>query len=166
MSDVVSTTDVVDFRELLRKPIGAWENRATLPVGYYYGKVVDVEEGNSSKKGTKFFAFFVQPTEPGPDLDADKLAGYNLGEYEFPNRRFPNGPSVIWITPNAMPMNRAFFENMGFPPTKPMDDCINEMRGRNVLIGIAVEDSETSLNADGTKRKYNTLVSITRDNRD
>src|SRR5580765_1434929 len=163
MSDV-SSVDVPDFRDLLRKPIGDWESRQPLPMGHYYGKVVDIDEGNSSKKGTKYYAFFVQPTEAGPDLDQSKLAGYNLSDYEFPNRRFPNGPSVIWITPGAMPMNRTFFENMGFPPTKPMDECINEMRGKNVMIGIGVEDSETSTNADGTKRKYNLMVSITRDN--
>jgi hypothetical protein len=163
MSDTSST---VDFRDLLRKPIGDWESRGPLPVGHYFGKVVDVEEGNSSKKGTKYFAFFVQIATAGPDVDQAQLGSVDLTAYEFPNRRYPNGPSVVWITPGAMPMNRVFFENMGFPPTKPMDECINEMRGKNVMIGIGVEESESNTNADGSKRKYNQLVSITGDPRE
>ncbi len=157
--------DVVDIRELLSKPIGEWEQKSLLPVGHYFGRCVDMDDGNSSKKGTKYYAFFVQPTDPGPDVRPDQLAGIKLQDYEFPTRQYPNGPSVVWITPGAMPMNRIFFENMGFPVTKPMDECINEMRGRGVLMGIGQEESERSTNADGTKRKYNVLVSLTGDPR-
>lgn len=157
----------VDLREMIAKPIGEWESNPLLPVGHYFGEVIDVLTGLSKVKETRWFAFICQPREFGPDIDAAaraEMGDTNLSDYEFPRREscgtgLPAGQ--IWITPNAMAMNREAFTTLGFPETKPLDECIVEMRNRKVLMGIGRDSYER----DGKKREYNVMVSLAQDPR-
>ncbi len=162
--------DAVDFREMIAKPIGEWEANPLLPTGHLFGQCVDVLTGKSRNKGTRFFAFICQPQEFGPDIPADTqksltAAGLSLTDYEFPKRErvgtgLPAGQ--IWITPGSMNMNREFFTRMGFPESKPQDECIVEMRGRKVLMAIGKEPFE---NAQGQTREFNVMTDLFQDPR-
>lgn len=154
----------IDFREMLSRPIGEWEGTTLLPSCHMFGEVVDVLEGRSMTKQTPRFAFICSPREFGPDVTDEmkaEMAAVNLSDYEFPNRNYLDGSpaGVIYITPKAMVMNREFFENMGFPPTKPMDQCIMEMKGKKVLMGIGRDKNPK------TDRYFNQMVSLQRDPR-
>lgn len=156
-----------DFRDMISKPIGDWESNPLLPTGHYFGEVIDVMTGLSKVKSTRYFGFICQPKEFGPDINPDvrkSLGDVELTNYEFPRREslgtgLPAGQ--IWISPGAMSMNREAFTSLGFPESKPMDECIVEMRGRKVLMGIGRDSYER----DGKKREYNVLVSLAQDPR-
>lgn len=159
------TGRVTDMRELLSRPLEDFPTRPLLPPCYFYGECVDVVTGLSSNKGTRYFAFICQPQEWVPESEpqgADELLGeFKLTDYEFPNRdRCGQGlpAGQIWISPKAMPMNREFFDGMGFSSSKPMQECIPEMRGRKVMMEIGVEQSQSG-------RNFNVLTSLTRDPR-
>jgi hypothetical protein len=158
----------IDFREMLAKPIGDWEGQNLLPTGYYYGECVDVLTGRSNNKKTLYFGFICQVHEPGPQMEAKDLKAIEtvtLTDYEFPRReRLGTGlpAGQIWITPGSMNMNREFFTSMGFPETKPQDECIRDMRGKKVLMGIG---RDPYVNAQGQKREFNVMSSLQQDDR-
>ena len=159
-----------DLREMISKPIGDLEeNRPLLPVCHLFGECIDVVTGLSSQKHTRYFGFICQPREFGPDVTPQMqqaLNGVDLSDYEFPKRErlgmgLPAGQ--IWWTPSAQGMAREFLTDMGFPITKPVDECIVEMRGKKVLMGIGKDSYDRG---DGSKpREYNVMVSLSRDPR-
>ena len=164
-----------DLRDSITKPIGEWEStsRPLLPTGYYFGECVEVLRGNSSQKGTVCFTFICTPREwadgagisqPLKPADKDLLDSTDLSTFEFPRRDqvgyvVPAG--TIWLHPNAMGMNREFFTNMGFPESRPMDECILAMKGLKVLMGIGRDDYERN----GVKREFNVMTSLAQDPR-
>jgi hypothetical protein len=157
----------VDLREMIARPMEDFPAQPLLPTCHYFGQVVDVLTGLSKNVGTRYFAFICQPTEVC-DLDPEgkaaqqTLNGVDLSDYEFPRRdRVGTGlpAGQIWISPKAMSMNREFLTGMGFPEAKPFDECIVEMRGRKVLMGIGREKSERN------GREYNVMVTLAQDPR-
>lgn len=157
-----------DLREMISRPISDLEMAGPLlPIGHYFGECVDVITGLSSNKGTRYFAFICQPKEFGPDITPamqETLNGTDLTNYEFPRRDqagkgLPAGQ--IWWTPKTQGMVREFLTDMGFPESKPVDECIVGMRNKKVLMGIGRDNYER----DGKKREYNVMVSLAQDPR-
>lgn len=178
----------IDLREMLQMPIGNWDRLEyrLLPIGWYFGQVVDTDLNGQAKPkvdpngnplldedgnqipGTSCWVFYVSPTEPGPDLRKNpekmkEIEDIDLNALEFPTRRFygVNG-GTLWLTPKSGRGIRTFFENMGFPLGKSMNDCAREMLGRKVLMEIGIEERDAP---DGSKRRFNVLLTLTGDPR-
>lgn len=165
-----------DLRDSMARPLSDFPARPLLPTGYYFGECIDVIRGNSNKKGTLGFAFISSPKEwadgggisqPLKKEDKDLLDSIEdaaWAEYEFPRREQAFGmvpAGTIWITPGSMSLCREFFTNMGFAESKPMDECILEMRGKKVLMGIGLDKYERN----GVERKFNVMTSLAQDPR-
>ncbi len=168
----------LDIRELIRKPLGEIPLPAAfplLPTAYYFGKCVDTDFNGVSKSGNRCWVFYCIPTElvPGQEVTQNDLASLDLSMFKFPSDRFygVNGGTLWMIPSQGLGNMRVFFTRMGFPQTKPLEDCAVEMLGKNVYMEIGKEDAQNAdgtprLDAGGTKRQYNILISLAKDPRD
>ncbi len=149
MSD---TSDVLDLRGLLTKPLGDYPDLPDLPAAkHFYGKIISVSADLSSKKQTPLFHFPVRLTDQGDDVTEEEMKkirenGFSLADYSV----FAD----FYLTPNAMKMLRRFCEGFGLPTNVPVfesmkldpqtlnpTEATQELfRGRDVLCRTGAKD--------------------------
>jgi hypothetical protein len=142
----MSEDQVVDFRELLNKPMSDFPDMPDLPAGKtFYGKLVGMTADQSRNKGTPFFHFDIRLTDPGKDVDEASLkklsdAGFSLADYTV--------GANFYLTQRAMTMFRRFVTSCGFSPNvsftealklnqdtgEPTPETIDVIRGIDVMI--------------------------------
>lgn len=104
------TTDIID---LLKKPMDDFPDLPSLPPQkWFYGKLIGVTAGHSSKKETPLYNFEIRITEPGKDvtpaeLNAIESEGFTLADYK--------AAANMYLTPNSLRMLRTFLSSLGFP---------------------------------------------------
>lgn len=102
------------FEEILDAPFdGPAERPPLLPRGTYLTTVVGpYEEGNSTKKGTLFFAFTHQIVEAMDDVDANELE-------EFGDPAGTNLTNTYYLTSKSLYRLDEFFEHCGLNLDSP-----------------------------------------------
>jgi len=140
--------EVVDFRDLLNKPMSDFPDLPDLPAQkHFFGKLISMNAGASRQKQTPLFHFDVRLTDPGEDVPPDFLkkladAGFNLADYNQVGADF-------YLTANSMKMLRRFATSLGFSPNAsftevfhldtegvPTNETQDKLRGLDVLVKI------------------------------
>lgn len=134
----------VNFLDLLKQPPSAHPDRPNLPgAKTFYGKIASMEADSSTVKHTPLYRFRCRLTDPGPDVTPEELraitsSGFNLGDYDV--------FMEFYITPNAMPIFRRFYQSIGFSDSVPYmsglklgeEDGIPTAETQEVIRGIDV----------------------------
>ena len=142
-----------DLRELLGKPMSDFPDLPNLPgQKWFYGKLLSMSAGHSSKKMTPLYRFTLRITDPGKDVTSAELkavadAGFSLADYDV--------GADFYLTPNAMKMFRrlvtslGFSENLSFIEALSLDDDCNptqqtqeKIRGLDVMFRTPPADDQ------------------------
>lgn len=102
-----------------------------LPKGHYVGNIrrYEIREGVQTKNGEATVVdFYMGISRPRPDVDATKLDGVDLGQFEF--------QKTFWYTPVGMAELRDFVLSFKLPRGRPYDALYPETIGREVLMNI------------------------------
>lgn len=112
MAENETSTETVDLRELLSRPMSDFPDLPDLPPkSDFFGKIIGIQSKLSTNKGTPFFQIDARLTDPGPNVSAAALkkitdGGFSLADY--------NVYSEFYLTPKAMIMFRRFLTSLGF----------------------------------------------------
>jgi hypothetical protein len=125
---------MVNFKDLLSKPLDNVERPKALPAGTFYGMVKSYELKESNEKKTPFVEFTLAVQSAGEDVDQADMEGVDLSKKSLRARFF--------ITPDSEYRLKEFIGSLGIPTTgRSFGETLPETVSQPVMIDVTQRQS-------------------------